>query len=238
MTTMPQFNFGNQGQLDATPEEIAKAETREFTNTRFEPGRYQLKVVKHTPHKASDKDPNWFVYKTVLSIEGVKVVSKQIREKTVDVVVNEKGDEVKSLTIYPMVPVTANIKYNPEHSKNPLMMYIKFKQFMGVIGVAVDSTLESIKHAVSTYFANPSNLEGKVLDVELAYTGPRIKKEGDKFIILNKDDTPFTGETFPSKELAEAVLAEKRIKPVFGVEIVKFFPPAEPVKEPLKRVQW
>ncbi len=85
---------------------------------------------------------------------------------------------------------TSRIEFNPEQSKKPLFVFGKFRSFMAALGVQVLSDPKSLSKLVPKYFSDPSKLNGKQMEITIAYTGPYIKKEGeDTFKIVNQNGT-------------------------------------------------
>jgi len=223
---IPSFNFSENGQLDATPEEIQQAE--KFIDTRFKPGVYDLKILSCVPYKKSANDENWWTYKVILTIEGVKTIQKPKRngDGTFDAVVNDKGHEVASINYWVMVPVNGHIKYNPNESKAPLAVYGKFKKFMAALGIPIESTYESLRAVVMSSFAKPKALDGKVIRAEIGYHSPYLVRSDDTWTVMNKEGTPLTEEVFTSRETAEAYALDKGLNLQFSTEVLKFLPAA------------
>lgn len=232
---LPTFNFGANGKLDATAEEVAASAAPRFTDTNFKPGKHTLKILSCAPYKQSEKDGNWWVYKCVLTLEGTGFKTVETKSgKTYEAVVNSKGQEVASITTWPLVPVTGSIKYNPDNSKAPLFVFQNFRRFMAGLGVQVEAEYESVKSAVMGNFAKPGVLDGRTLTVEIGYGGPYIIREGEVWLAKDKDGANLTDETFASKDLAKAYGLDKGLDLKDRVEVTKYFAP-EKVEQPVQK---
>lgn len=155
----------------------------------FSPGKYDLKIIDaalnitdRNPTGTSPSDPTWLVYKVVLG--GI-------------------GD--KSINHYVLVP-TATERFGAPGTKNPLFMFLKFREFLS--GIGEDPT--KVQELLEPLFSDPIALVGKEVSVEIGYEGPHARyNENDKtFSVVDTDDTTeLLSDRFPDRDSATAAAA-------------------------------
>lgn len=203
---MPKFNFSDDlGLTEADLENKTNSDRK--PPKIFKPGNYQLKIVHAEYTGPANNDPTW--YKVRLELGGID--TRTIRE-----------------TI--LVPTT-KLTYNEEGSKSPQFLFIKFRQFLRALGEDAPVNKSALNKVVPKYFANLKSLVGKVVDLDIGYSGHHINYEGSSYVIVNnkgelfKDDT---GEipTFPNRDAAMAEAASYGFEIQAFPRVLKFNPKA------------
>lgn len=206
---IPKFNF--TGSSIKTDDEFNKQEGERSGGQYLRPGRHEVVITK-VEYKGPATDPNWG--KFTLTLTGT-------------------GD--KTTRYFIMVPFR-DVMYVGKSGKPTGLMYKKFKDFMGALGVNL--TVDSLGAVLPTYFSRDGEaLLGGKLAIELGYDGNYIKYAGknedgtkryeialkDGSVLLNKDT--MQPVTFPDPAAAEAFATSTQI-------IIQKFPDILEVAQP------
>jgi hypothetical protein len=215
MTDKPKFNF-TKNSVTLSEEEFLQEAAKSKNKGKFlNVGVHVVEITDagfHNTKATGDmwlaKDPTWFLTKLTLTAAE------------------------KSKDLYLCVP-TSKIEFGGPDSKNPLGLFLKFRQFMAAIGEEITVDSKVLQKSLSKYFADPTKLIGKRLQIEIKYTFPHVKWVGENaFKIANGDGSDHTilTETYTSRDAAIAACAEVGIKPQAFPEITSFTA-VEQVKE-------
>jgi hypothetical protein len=97
-----------------------------------------------------------------------------------------------------MVP-TRTVRFNKPGlaDKHQLLPFTNFRQFMAAIGETVICDEKVLAKIIPRYFNDVSVLEGKRLNITIAYKGTHVKKDGEAYKIVDRDGKQIGDESFP-----------------------------------------
>lgn len=196
---IPSFNLLS---IDLTEQDFQTqlSAARESTGKVFKPGKYDLIIKKAEWHKENQHDPSWFGLQVTL---GDKTSERTVR-------------------VYVSVP-TKSIKYAKPGVKNPLSLFIMFREFVEALGASCQ--VQEVADVLSTLFSDVTNLVGKPISVIIGHKGPYIERIAEKqFKVVEKDgkDMKFEDSANPVFTDRESAIAEMQIR--YGLDLSRTFP--------------
>lgn len=208
MTNIPSFELM---QVDLTEQEYQSelATAKAATGKMYRPGTYDLIIKEASWHKANQHDPSWFGLQLVL---GDNVSERKIRQ-------------------YVSVP-TKSVRYNKPGIKNPLSLFIMFREFVEALGMTAQ--VDEVPELLKTVFSDlQGELVGRSINVTIGYKGPYIERLSQtEFKVLDKDGRDYKlegveGVTFPNRESAIAELMLKH-----NLDLSRVFPEIVKLNKP------
>lgn len=166
-------------------------------STLFSPGTYDLKVVGAEFKGPMKGDSSWLSYQVTLG-----------------------GIDDRKIRVFLAVP-TSGPYYTKPGGKPTMFLFHKFREVVKAFGE--DSSVDALNRTINKLFKDPSNLEGKVLKVDIGYPSyyaQFIPQEG--FKLMNKQGTPVVDTVFPDRDSVIVYGASENIKVAQFAEVLKY----------------
>jgi len=178
------FDFHDPG---ISHEEILKEEQKKGGKP-LELGLQELTITKPELLGRCPNDETWLSIKMIL-----------------------EGSNGGSKYYWVQVP-TGSVLFNPEHSNGPTRVFSNLREFIAGLGEDLKATKESLSKVIPKYFSNLKKLDGLKLKCFVGYTGPHANWVGkDQYTLVDKDDTPLTGEIYEKRSDVERACAELKL---------------------------
>jgi hypothetical protein len=195
--TFPKFNGFS---ITVTADDIAASKP-----ARLLPGEHELEILDVEYKGPVQADNTWLRYSLTLGAPG-----------------STKGDNgrFKGVVFHSVMIPTVDIKY-----KDGLGVFNMLQGFFDGLGEnLVPSTVPEL---VPAFFSDPKQLTGLKLKVTLGYKKPYIDLVDGKFVIKNKDGTPFVTSSpnaFANRESAEGQAFTDSIDLQKYIEVIRVHP--------------
>lgn len=200
MTQAPSFELM---QVDLTEEDFQEQLTavRDASAKFFKPGIYDLVIKTAEWHNPNQHDPSWYGLKLTL------------------------GDNTSNRTIRQFISVpTKSVRYNKPGIKNPLGLFMMFREF--VEGMGVSCQVDDVPGVLKNLFSDiQEGLVGNAVNVTIGYKAPYIENIAPgQFKVFEKDGREYKFDTEEAPIFADrsAAIAEVQIK--YGLDLSKTYP--------------
>lgn len=213
MSNFPKFGGFS---ISVSNEEVEAS--KKSSGPRLTPGEHELEILDVEYKAPVQADNSWLRYQVVLGLPG-----------------SQRGDtgKFKGAIYHSVMVPTKDIRYNDK-----LGVFNMLQNFFDGIGEQLVPT--NVSQLVPAYFSDPKQLTGLKLKVTLGYKKPYIDYVDGKFMIKNKDGSPYptsVENSFANRESAEGQAFTDAIEIQKFMEVIKTHQGVKVVKEQPKKAK-